>query len=61
MGTGSGHDSQNIEISGGWPVPVAIFSQTLSSAQPLPSAFEHRRLLSARTEMEEVITYVETL
>jgi hypothetical protein len=25
MGTGSGHDSQNIEISGAWPVPVPIF------------------------------------
>jgi hypothetical protein len=30
MGTGSGHDRQNIKISGGWPEPVPIFSQTLT-------------------------------
>jgi hypothetical protein len=28
MGTGPGTDSQNIETSGGRPVPVPIFSQT---------------------------------
>jgi WD40 repeat protein/serine/threonine protein kinase len=36
MGTGSGHDSQNIQISDGWPVPVPIFSQTLTGSYSPP-------------------------
>src|SRR5271166_1783555 len=31
MGTGSGHTSKNAGNSNAWPVPVPIFSQTLSS------------------------------
>ena len=44
MGTGSGHDGQNIEFSDGWLVPVPIFSHTLSTAPHLSEAqARHRR------------------
>ena len=53
MGTGPGHDSQDLEISAGGPVPAAIFSQTLTVRQRL------RRAITRFVQAEEGPTAVE--
>ncbi len=46
MGTGSGRPSQDVEISDKWPVPVPIFSQTLSTIEKEAAQALAERLLA---------------